>query len=63
MILLRLFVENSVPLGCAMFWLTAGLTDTPPLPPLGVEGAYCPDVEEYVSTCPFAGAVDPTGIL
>jgi hypothetical protein len=46
-----------------MFWLAAGLTETPPLPPLGVEGAYCPDAEEYVNTCPFAGVVDPTGTL
>jgi hypothetical protein len=46
-----------------MFWLTAGLTDTPPAPPLGVAGEYCPDEEEYVSTCPFAGVLDPTGTL
>jgi hypothetical protein len=61
--LLKLFAVSAVPPGCTTFWLTDGLTDTPPAPPLGVAGAYCPDDEEYVSTCPFAGDVDPTGTL
>jgi hypothetical protein len=59
----RLFVENCVPAGCAMFWLPAGVTETLPIPPLGVTGAYCPEVDEYVNTCPFPGALDATGTL
>ena len=46
-----------------MFWLTDGLTDTAPVPLVRVVGAYCPDPDEYVSTCPFTGAPDATGTL
>jgi hypothetical protein len=46
-----------------MFWLAAGPVTTPPAAPLGVAGKYCPELSTYVSTCPFAGADDPTGTL
>ena len=29
-----------------MLWLAVGLTVTPPDPPPGAAGAYCPDAEE-----------------
>jgi hypothetical protein len=45
-IALKLFVLVSVFTGCTMFWLTLGLSDTPPIPLLGVAGAYCPEVNE-----------------
>ena len=60
---LRLLTLNSVPIGCVIFWLAPGPVTTPPAAPLGVAGEYCPEVEEYVSTCPFEGAVNPTGTL
>jgi len=60
---LKLLTFIWVPTGCTMFWFAAGPVTTPPTPPLGVDGAYCPEVEEYVSTCPFPGALDATGTL
>jgi hypothetical protein len=59
----RLLTLRLVPGNCTMFWLTDGLTDTAPVPLVSVVGEYCPDPDEYVSTCPFTGALDATGTL